>query len=126
MNVPDDLYYSTEHEWVRVEDDLFRVGITDYAQDALGDVVFVQVPEVGAELQAGGSFGEVESTKSVSELYAPVQGVVVEVNGDLEATPELVNSDPYGAGWVVLLRPVDLRSVETLLGPEAYRDLTGA
>lgn len=126
MNVPDDLYYSTEHEWVRVEDGLFRVGITDYAQDALGDVVFVQVPEVGAELHAGGSFGEVESTKSVSELYAPVQGVVVEVNGDLEATPELVNSDPYGAGWVVLLQPVDIRSVETLLGPEAYRDLTGA
>ncbi len=126
MNVPDDLYYSTEHEWVRVEDGLFRVGITDYAQDALGDVVFVQVPEVGAELQAGGSFGEVESTKSVSELYAPVQGVVVEVNADLEATPELVNTDPYGAGWVVLLQPVDLRSVETLLGPEAYRDLTGA
>ncbi|MFZ4517851.1 MAG: glycine cleavage system protein GcvH [Microthrixaceae bacterium] len=126
MNVPDDLHYSTEHEWVRVEDGLFRVGITDYAQDALGDVVFVQVPEVGAELHAGGSFGEVESTKSVSELYAPVQGVVVEVNGDLEATPELVNSDPYGAGWVVLLQPVDIRSVETLLGPEAYRDLTGA
>lgn len=126
MNVPDDLYYSTEHEWVRVEDGLFRVGITDYAQDALGDVVFVQVPEVGAELHAGGSFGEVESTKSVSELYAPVQGVVVEVNADLEATPELVNSDPYGAGWVVLLQPADLRSVETLLGPEAYRDLIGA
>jgi glycine cleavage system H protein len=126
MNVPEDLRYSSDHEWVKAEGDLVRVGITDYAQDALGDVVYVQLPEAGAVVAAGDAFGEVESTKSVSELYAPVQGVVVEVNGDLEATPELVNSDPYGAGWVVLLQPVDIRSVETLLGPEAYRDLTGA
>lgn len=126
MNVPDDLRYSSDHEWVRVEDGRFRIGITDYAQDALGDVVYVQVPEVGAEVSAGDTFGEVESTKSVSEIYAPVQGVVVEVNPELETAPELVNSDPYGAGWIALVEPVDLRSVEDLLTPEAYRELTEA
>jgi glycine cleavage system H protein len=89
-------------------------------------VVFVQVPEVGAELSAGDTFGEVESTKSVSELYAPVQGVVVEVNGDLEVSPELVNSEPYGAGWMIVLEPVDLRSTEDLLDADAYRKLTEA
>ena len=126
MNVPDDLRYSNDHEWIRDEDGRFRVGITDYAQDALGDVVFVQVPEVGTELSAGDTFGEVESTKSASELYAPVQGVVVEVNGDLEVSPELVNSEPYGAGWMIVLQPVDLRSVEDLLDADAYRKLTEA
>jgi glycine cleavage system H protein len=126
MNVPDDLSYSSEHEWVRVEDGRFRVGITDYAQDALGDVVFVQVPEVGADFSAGAVLGEIESTKSVSEIYAPVQGVVVEVNADLEASPELVNTEPYGAGWLVVIEPVDLRSVETLLDAAAYRQLTEA
>ena len=103
-----------------------RVGITDFAQDALGDVVFVQSPDVGAEFGAGDTFGEVESTKSVSEVYAPVQGVVVEVNGDLEVSPELVNSDPYGAGWLIVVEPVDLRSVEALLDAAAYRKLTEA
>ncbi len=126
MNVPDDLYYSSDHEWIRVEDGRFRIGITDYAQDALGDVVFVQSPDVGAEFGAGDTFGEVESTKSVSEVYAPVQCVVVEVNGDLEVSPELVNSDPYGAGWLIVVEPVDLRSVETLLDADAYRKLTEA
>ncbi len=126
MNVPDDLYYSSDHEWIRIEDGRFRIGITDYAQDALGDVVYVQVPEVGAEVAAGDTFGEVESTKSVSEIYAPVQGVVVEVNGDLEMSPELVNSEPYGAGWMVVVEPVDLRSVEDLLDADAYRKLTNA
>ena len=126
MNVPDELSYSSDHEWVRVEDGRFRIGITDYAQDALGDVVYVQVPDVGAEFGAGAALGEIESTKSVSELYAPVQGIVLEVNTDLEASPELLNSDPYGAGWLVLLEPVDLRSVETLLDAAAYRQLTEA
>jgi glycine cleavage system H protein len=126
MNVPDDLRYSPDHEWIRVEDGRFRMGITDYAQDALGDVVFVQVPDVGAEFSAGAVLGEIESTKSVSEIYAPVQGVVVEVNGELEAGPELVNSDPYGAGWLALVEPTDLRSVETLLDAAAYRQLTEA
>jgi glycine cleavage system H protein len=103
--VPADLYYTSEHEWVqRTGDQTVRVGITDYAQSALGDVVFVQLPELGADLTRGESFGEVESTKSVSDLYAPVSAKVVAVNGDLEANPHLVNSDPYGAGWLVDLQ----------------------
>jgi glycine cleavage system H protein len=103
--IPADLYYTEEHEWVqRTGDDTVRVGITDYAQSALGDVVFVQLPDVGADVTAGESFGEVESTKSVSDLYAPVSAKVVAVNGDLEASPQLVNSDPYGEGWLVDLR----------------------
>jgi glycine cleavage system H protein len=103
--IPADLYYTSEHEWVvRIGDDTVRVGITDYAQSALGDVVFVQLPDVGAELAAGDAFGEVESTKSVSDLYAPVAAKVVAVNGDLDGSPQLVNSDPYGEGWLVDLR----------------------
>lgn len=103
--IPADLYYTSEHEWVlRTGADTVRVGITDYAQGALGDVVFVQLPDVGAELSAGDAFGEVESTKSVSDLYAPVTAKVVAVNGDLDGSPELVNSDPYGEGWLVDLR----------------------
>ncbi|WP_066897649.1 glycine cleavage system protein GcvH [Mycolicibacterium houstonense] len=103
--IPADLYYTSEHEWVlRTGDDTVRVGITDYAQSALGDVVFVQLPDVGAQLAAGDAFGEVESTKSVSDLYAPVAAKVVAVNGDLDSSPQLVNSDPYGEGWLVDLR----------------------
>ena len=103
--IPADLYYTEEHEWVqRTGDDTVRVGITDYAQASLGDVVFVQLPDVGAEVTAGESFGEVESTKSVSDLYAPVTAKVVAVNGDLEGSPQLVNSDPYGEGWLVDLQ----------------------
>lgn len=103
--IPADLYYTTEHEWVaRTGEDTVRVGITDYAQSALGDVVFVQLPDIGADLTTGDSFGEVESTKSVSDLYAPVTAKVVAVNGDLEGSPDLVNSDPYGEGWLVELR----------------------
>lgn len=101
-----------------------RIGITDYAQDALGDVVFVQTPEVGASYDAGVAFGEVESTKSVSEIYAPVGGTVVEINEDLEASPESVNSDPYGTGWIALIEPSDPSSAESLLSPDAYRELT--
>jgi glycine cleavage system H protein len=103
--IPADLYYTEEHEWVqRTGDDTVRVGITDYAQSALGDVVFVQLPDIGADVTAGESFGEVESTKSVSDLYAPVSAKVVAVNGDLETNPQLVNSDPYGEGWLVDLQ----------------------
>jgi glycine cleavage system H protein len=103
--IPPDLYYTSEHEWVqRVGDDTVRVGITDFAQSSLGDVVFVQLPDTGAEVTAGDSFGEVESTKSVSDLYAPVTAKVVAVNGDLEGSPALVNSDPYGEGWLVELQ----------------------
>ena len=114
--IPADLYYTEEHEWVqRTGDDTVRVGITDYAQSALGDVVFVQLPDVGTEVTAGESFGEVESTKSVSDLYAPVSAKVVAVNGDLEANPQLVNSDPYGEGWLVDLQ-LDVAAVDDSLG----------
>lgn len=103
--IPSDLQYTAEHEWVRrTGEDTVRVGITDYAQAALGDVVFVQLPDVGAAVAAGEAFGEVESTKSLSDLYAPITAKVVAVNGELEGSPELVNSDPYGAGWLVELQ----------------------
>ncbi|MGV0645967.1 glycine cleavage system protein GcvH [Mycolicibacterium sp. XJ879] len=115
-DIPADLKYTEEHEWVlRTGDDTVRVGITDYAQSALGDVVFVQLPDVGADVTAGESFGEVESTKSVSDLYAPVSAKVVAVNGDLEGNPQLVNSDPYGEGWLVDLQ-VDPSAAEDALG----------
>ncbi len=107
-DIPADLHYTAEHEWVRRSGaDIVRVGITDFAQSALGDVVFVQLPDVGSEVTAGESFGEVESTKSVSDLFAPVSGTVSAVNGDLEASPQLVNSDPYGAGWLLDVRVSD-------------------
>lgn len=124
MNVPDELRYSSDHEWVRLEDGKVRIGITDYAQDALGDVVFVQVPEVGQAADTGATVGEVESTKSVSEIYAPLAGTVVEINADLEATPELLNSDPYGAGWIALIEPADPSTLDALLDAAAYRELT--
>ncbi|MCC6436060.1 MAG: glycine cleavage system protein GcvH [Acidimicrobiales bacterium] len=123
MNVPDDLRYSSDHEWVRVEGELIRVGITDYAQDALGDVVYVDLPAVGTTAEAGGSFSEVESTKSVSDIYAPVAGEVVEVNTALADAPELLNQDPYGEGWICVIRPSDLASVSSLLDAAAYRAL---
>ena len=104
MSVPGDLQYTKSHEWVRVEGDVATVGITDHAQDELGDVVFVELPEQGATLEAGDSFGAVESVKAVSDLYAPVGGEVVEVNGTLEDSPEKINEDPYGEGWILKLR----------------------
>jgi glycine cleavage system H protein len=125
-DIPADLHYTAEHEWVRRSgDDTVRVGITDFAQSALGDVVFVQLPDVGGEVTAGESFGEVESTKSVSDLFAPVSGTVSAINGDLEASPQLVNSDPYGAGWLLDVRVSDAAELESaisaLLDAETYR-----
>ncbi len=125
-DIPPDLHYTADHEWVRRSgNDSARIGITDFAQSALGDVVFVQLPDVGAELTAGESFGEVESTKSVSDLYAPVSGKVSAVNGDLEGNPQLVNSDPYGAGWLLDVQVADATGLESaiseLLDAEAYR-----
>ncbi|WP_144207733.1 glycine cleavage system protein GcvH [Mycobacterium tilburgii] len=125
-DIPADLHYTAEHEWVRRSgDDTVRVGITDFAQSALGDVVFVQLPEVGAQVTAGESFGEVESTKSVSDLYAPVTGTVTAVNGELEDSPQLVNSDPYGDGWLVDVQVADgedlASAISALLDADAYR-----
>jgi glycine cleavage system H protein len=123
MNVPDDLRYSSDHEWVRAEGAILRVGITDYAQDALGDVVYVEIPEVGAVVAAGDKVSEVESTKSVSDIYAPVAGTVVEVNDELSSAPERLNDDPYGEGWICAIEPSDAAGAEGLLDAAAYRDL---
>jgi glycine cleavage system H protein len=123
MNVPDDLRYSSDHEWVRAEGDRLRVGITDYAQDALGDVVFVELPETGATVELGATMGEVESTKSVSDIYAPVSGTVAEVNTDLADAPQRLNDDPYGEGWICLIEPSDTAQLDALLDAAAYRAL---
>jgi glycine cleavage system H protein len=123
--IPEDLRYTAEHEWVRpVDDGRLRIGITDYAQEALGDVVFVSLPETGSTVSAGQAFGEVESTKSVSEIYAPVAGEVVARNEALQSRPELVNADPYGEGWIVEIAPADAASVDALLDAAAYEQLT--
>ncbi len=125
MNVPDELRYSSDHEWIRAEDGgKVRIGITDYAQDALGDVVFVELPEVGAVVEPGGSMSEVESTKSVSDVYAPVAGTVVEVNADLADAPERLNEDPYGDGWICVVELGDVAQLESLMDAAAYRSLT--
>jgi glycine cleavage system H protein len=124
MNVPDDLRYTSDHEWIRAEGEQARIGITDFAQDALGDVVFVQLPDPGARVTAGQSMAEVESTKSVSDVYAPVSGTVVEVNGELTDAPQRLNEDPYGEGWLCLLQPDDTGSLSALLDADGYRKLT--
>jgi glycine cleavage system H protein len=122
FSYPDDLRYTPQHEWVRAEGDRVRVGITAYAQDALGDIVYISLPEAGSMVDAGSAVGEVESTKSVSDLYAPVSGTVVERNEALDATPELVNSDPYGQGWMFEVEPEDPGAVDSLLTADQYRD----
>ena len=124
MKTPEELRYSRDHEWAHVTGDTVRVGITDFAQDALGDVVFVDLPKVGVVVNAGDVIGEVESTKSVSEIYAPVSGTVTTVNESLRGAPETLNSDPYGEGWLCEIGSVDPTSVEGLLDAEAYRILT--
>ena len=129
MAVPDDLRYTSEHEWVRVGDDPegpLRVGITDFAQDALGDIVYVTLPEPGTQVQLGRPLGEVESTKSVSEIYAPVSGKVTARNEALTDTPELVNSDPYGQGWLVEIEPSGAVDLDELLDASAYTELIEA
>lgn len=123
MNLPEDLRYTKDHEWVRVEGSRVRIGITDYAQDALGDVVFVQIPEAGAAVDAGATISEVESTKSVSEIYAPVTGTVAAVNAELGDAPERLNEDPYGEGWICELEVADTSQLEDLLDVEGYRSL---
>ena len=123
MNIPDDLRYSSDHEWVRTEGTTVRIGITDYAQVALGDVVYVQVREVGAVVAAGQGISEVESTKSVSDIYAPVAGTIVAVNDELDAAPERLNADPYGDGWICAIEVADAAAVDGLLDAGAYRQL---
>lgn len=125
MNIPSELKYTKDHEWVRLSGTTARIGITDYAQDALGDVVFVAVPHIGSTVSMGDSFSEVESTKSVSEIYAPVSGKVIAVNTALEATPELMNSDPYGEGWLCDLEIGDVSTPDSLLDATEYRALIG-
>jgi len=123
MDFPEQLRYSAEHEWVAVDGTRARIGITDFAQDALGDVVYVQLPDVGALVLANASIAEVESTKSVSEIYAPVTGTVVEVNQALDDTPEQVNQDPYGSGWIFVVELAEPEQVDALMDAAAYRAL---
>jgi glycine cleavage system H protein len=125
VQIPDELRYAENHEWARaLEDGTVRVGITDFAQDALGDIVFVELPDVGTTLSGGDAFGEVESTKSVSDVYAPLSGEVVARNEALIDTPELVNSDPYGDGWFIVLEPADDATLSHLMDAAAYADYT--
>jgi glycine cleavage system H protein len=125
VEYPEDLRYTNDHEWVRVEGSLAKVGITDYAQDALGDVVYVDLPEVGASVTANRPLGEVESTKSVSDVISPIGGTVVQKNPMIEDRPELVNEQPYGDGWLVVIEPTDPGAIDGLLDSAAYREIVG-
>jgi glycine cleavage system H protein len=123
--IPEELRYTAEHEWVAGDaDEPLRVGITHFAQDALGDIVYVQLPDPGTAVKAGEALGEIESTKSVSEIYAPLTGTIVNRNDTLADAPELINTDPYGAGWLVEIEAADGADLDGLLGPAAYRELT--
>ncbi len=123
MNFPENLKYTNEHEWIRVEGEFAYVGITDYAQEQLGDIVFVDVPSVGETLSLGEVFGTIEVVKTISDLFLPVSGEIVELNVALEENPELVNSDPYGEGWIIKVKPSDLSELDALLDADAYRKL---
>ncbi len=123
MNFPQNLKYTNEHEWIRVEGDIAYVGITDYAQEQLGDIVFVDIPTVGEALEAGEVFGTIEVVKTISDLFLPVAGEVMEQNETLEENPELVNKDPYGEGWLIKMKPANLKDVEDLLDAEGYKEV---
>ena len=123
MNLPEGLHYSSDHEWVQVVGDSVRIGITDYAQDALGDVVYVDLPSTGTSVTAGSTFGEVESTKSVSDLFAPVSGEIMTVNDELADAPERLNTDPYGDGWICTIAMSDTQELEALLDAAGYAAL---
>ena len=123
MNFPQNLKYTNEHEWIRVEGDIAYVGITDYAQEQLGDIVFVDIPTVGESLEAGEVFGTIEVVKTISYLFLPVAGEVLEQNEALEENPELVNKDPYGEGWLIKMKPADVKAVEDLLDAEGYKEV---
>src|SRR5699024_2967205 len=122
MNLPTDLLYTEEHEWIKKEDGSVRIGITDFAQDELGDIVFVELPEVGDDIEADEPFGSVESVKTVSELYAPISGKVVEINEELEDSPEFVNESPYDKAWMVVVEPENISDVDQLLSAEQYEE----
>lgn len=121
MNFPQNLKYTNEHEWIRLEGDVAYVGITDYAQAQLGDIVFVDVPSVGEELEANEVFGTIEVVKTISDLFLPVAGEILELNAALEESPELVNKDPYGEGWLIKLKPANVEAIDDLLDAEAYK-----
>jgi glycine cleavage system H protein len=123
LNLPEDVRYAEDHEWVRSEGDKSAVGISDYAQDQLGDIVFVELPEVGATLSKGEAFGTVESVKAVSELYMPVGGKILAINAGLEESPELVNNEPYGQGWMIELQPSDQKEIDGLMTQQAYLEM---
>ena len=123
MNIPENLKYTNEHEWIRVEGDVAYVGITDYAQEQLGDIVFVDIQAEGETLEAGEAFGTIEVVKTISDLFMPVAGEVLEQNEALADQPELVNKDPYGEGWIIQLKPSDLSQMDTLLDAEAYKNI---
>ncbi|MEG1837789.1 MAG: glycine cleavage system protein GcvH [Bacteroidaceae bacterium] len=121
MNFPENLKYTSEHEWIRLENEVAYVGITDYAQEQLGDIVFVDIPTVGESLDKDEVFGTIEVVKTISDLFLPVAGEVLEVNAALEDQPELVNTDPYGKGWIIKLKPVETEDLENLLDAKAYK-----
>lgn len=125
MNIPENLRYSKEHEWIRVEGEEAVIGITDFAQGELGDIVYVEIETVGDEVSKDDVFGTIEAVKTVSDLYMPVTGEILEVNPDLEGQPELVNNDPYGKGWMVRIRMSDASELDDLLDHGAYRDIVG-
>ena len=126
MNIPDNLKYTKDHEWLRVEGEFGVVGITDFAQGELGDIVFVEIGTLGETLKKGEAFGTIEAVKTVSDIFMPVSGEVLEVNPEIESSPELVNKDPYGKGWMIRIKIADPTEINDLLTPEAYRTLVGA
>jgi glycine cleavage system H protein len=125
MKIPEDVKYTKDHEWIKVEGDFGRIGITDYAQGELGDIVFVELPGVGTKLTQGKSFGTIEAVKAVSDLYAPVAGEVVELNGAIKNTPEVINKDPYGDGWMVKIKITNKSDINSLLDAPSYKKLLG-
>jgi glycine cleavage system H protein len=124
MTTPTDLLFTKEHEWLRIDGDVATVGISDHAQNELGDVVYVELPKAGAKFDSGGTFGSVESVKAVSELFLPVSGEVIEINEELGSSPEKINSDPYGAGWMVRIRVLDRNETADLMSAEEYDEYT--
>lgn len=123
MNVPEELKYTKDHEWARVEKDIVTVGITDYAQGELGDIVYIDLPEAGTRVDAEAAFGTIEAVKAVSDLFAPISGEVVEVNSNLESKPELVNDDPYGEGWMIKIKISNMKEIDNLLNEAQYKEL---